>query len=81
MKGDEQNTERDIRTIKVETYSTKVVNSKEDTACKNRKLGSFLMFVESSRPQNRWFLAWVTTRKEFIAFSLSYMTVPNHVIS
>jgi len=39
------------------------------------------MFVESSRPQNHWFLAWVTIRKEFIAFRLSYMTVRNHVIS
>jgi len=38
MKGDEQNTERDIRTIKVETYSTKVVDPKEDAACKKRKL-------------------------------------------
>ena len=38
IKGDEQNTERDIRTVKVETYCTDLVISKEAAACKNRKL-------------------------------------------
>jgi hypothetical protein len=32
-------------------------------------------------PRNHRFLTWVTTRKKFIAFRLSYMTVRNHVIS